>query len=180
MVAGLAAVLFLGGCNFVGEAQEEAPEETVEETTTEETTETTVEEEDEETVMVEVEQPWPDLELDTPQPEPQSAPAAANDSPKQPTSLCHQDRSQCDEALPGIQTEREMEEMWGSQQAQRPQPPAYTPEEQSENRRSWPNGRQTGTVLVHRRGFRARWTTQPDEPHREEGSGRETTAGTTG
>jgi hypothetical protein len=135
LVAGLAAVLFFGGCNSGGETQEEAPEETVEETTREETTETTVEEEDEETVVVEVEQPPPDLELDTLQPDPQSAPAAANASTKQPTSLCHQDRSQCDESLPGIQTEREMEEMWRSQQAQRPQPPAYTPEEQAENRR---------------------------------------------
>jgi hypothetical protein len=128
LAAGLAAVLFLGGCNFGGETQEEAPEETVEETTTEETTETTVEEEDEETEVVEVEQPSPDLE-------PEPASSDANASPKQPTSLCHQDRSQCAESKPGIQTEREMEEMWRSQQAQRPQPPAYTPEEQAENRR---------------------------------------------
>jgi hypothetical protein len=179
LVAGLAAVLFFGGCNFGGETQEEAPEETVEETTREETTETTVEEEDEETVVVEVEQPPPDLELDTPQPDPQSRPrlprtTLPSSPPRSATKIAASATNPCPASRPSARWRRCGDPNRLSGRSHRP----THQRSRQKTVGSWLNGRQTGTVLGHRRGFRARWTTQPDEPHREEGSGRDTTAGT--
>ena len=95
------------------------PTQQEDEAVTEETTEAepiAQEEEPEETTVTKVKvvyaEPEPVAQAES---VPASAPipqSANTPVAEAPTSTCHQDRSACDESLPGIPTEREMEAQW--------------------------------------------------------------------